>query len=58
MYDATVTPYGGLVLVVAETGYVYAAYDNLRDAFGVRIHNEGYYPRIIIWGINGVTGRV
>lgn len=27
MYDSTVSPYGGLVLIVAETGFVVNYYD-------------------------------
>jgi hypothetical protein len=51
MYEATVSPYGGLVLVLAETQLVARAYDNLtRNEYGVY--------RILIWGINGVTGYV
>ena len=51
MYDSTVSPYGGLVIIVAETGFVVNYYDGTKQ-------NEWYNPRIVIWGINGITGIV
>jgi len=51
MYDSTVSPYGGLVLIVAETGFVVNIWDGVYQ-------NEWYNPWIVIWGINGVTGFV
>jgi hypothetical protein len=51
MYDSTVSPYGGLVLIVAQTGFVVNIWDGA-------IQNEWWNPRIVIWGINGVTGMV
>lgn len=51
MHDSTVSPYGGLVLIVAETGFVVNIFDGIYQ-------NEWWNPRIIVWGINGVTGIV
>lgn len=51
MYSVAVSPYGGLVLVVAQTYFYTAVFDG-------NINTLGSVVRIIIYGINGVTGDV
>ncbi len=51
MYSVTVSPYGGLVLVVAQTYFVHWVFDN-------NPNSASGESRIIIYGINGVTGDV
>lgn len=51
MRSVACSPYGGLVLVVATTYYV-------TNVFDADPNNQGGVIRIIIYGINGVTGDV
>lgn len=51
MYSIAVSPYGGLVLVVAQTYFLVAAFDGDPNSLGS-------VQRIVIYGINGVTGDV
>ena len=51
MYTIACSPYGGLVLVVAQTYFLVNLWDGI-------INNRDHVQRIIIYGINGVTGDV
>ena len=51
MYSIACSPYGGLVIVVAQTYFLVSAFDG-------NVNTLGSVQRIIIYGINGVTGDV
>lgn len=51
MYTIACSPYGGLVLVVAQSYFLVNVFDGV-------INNLGSVQRIVIYGINGVTGDV